>query len=89
MSDHSTCGRDCCCLLSGLLELGNLSLVLPHLILELPVNPLSLVKHLIDFPKLPLFLTDDSLHLMLLLIDLALGAAVSEEHSEQLLNLGE
>ena len=64
-------------------------MVLTHLILELPVNPLSLVKHLIDFPKLSLFLTDDSLHLMLLLIDLALGAAVSEEHSEQLLNLGE
>jgi hypothetical protein len=69
------------------LKLCYLSLVLSNLILELLVSPLCLVKHLINLPKLSVFLTYNRLHLVLLLIDLALRAAVSEEDSEQLLNL--
>jgi hypothetical protein len=60
---------------------------LSNLILELLIRPLCLVKHLVNLPKLPVFLTYNRLHLLLLLIDLALRAAVSEEDSEQLLNL--
>ena len=74
-------------MLCGLLKLCYLSLVLSNLILELLVSPLSLVEHLINLPKLSVFLTYNRLHLVLLLIDLALRAAVSEEDSEQLLNL--
>lgn len=64
-------------------------MVLSYLILELSVGPLCLIEHLIDLAKLSVLLTYDRLHLMLFLVDLALGAAVSEEHSEQLLNLAE
>ena len=64
-------------------------MVLSYLILELSVGPLCLIEHLIDLPKLSVLLTYDRLHLMFFLVDLALGAAVSEEHSEQLLDLAE
>ena len=89
MSHHSASGWYRCCLLCALLHLSDLSLVLSNLILELSVGPLCLIEHLIDLAKLSVLLTYDRLHLMLFLVDLALGAAVSEEHSEQLLDLAE